>query len=315
VAQAPQFSLGYSGLAVSSAQLLQFSSRDETSGLRADAQIAADRALALDPKNGEAYYALALLTPRRSLSEREALFRKGLAVEPDEPTLNSTLAVLLADEGRLKQAVVLQRRAVMVDPLSPRKTAGLAQMLANAGQVSEARAIIDRATRLWPTSPGVWMARLYILANFGFETEARAMLDAPQAAPVGLEPEFFYCVRAYLDAVTTKTPAARANAKRILLSALASDKIGPTVAIETLARIGELDEAFTLANRVLVLNRDPKADTEILFHPTTAQMRSDQRFRDLMERTGLFAYWSRRNDTPDFCTTEDAPVCQEFKRS
>ena len=312
VEQAPDFSPGYSGLAVSTAQLVQYAAPDEAGALRAEARKAADRALALDPANGETYFALSMLIPAQNVAEREALFQKGLKVDPDEPTLNSSLAALLSDEGRFEQALTHLRRAVMLDPLSPRKTAALAQGLANTGQIGEATATINRASKLWPKIFDVWTTRFYIQMQYGKAVEARAILEASQNAPKELPPLLIAALRAYLDAITAKTPAAREAARRAVLAVVQTDGDFSSATVEILASLGALNDAFAMADRMPVQTAGPSLNTEVLFRPTTAPLRADPRFRHLLERHGILAYWAHRRDKPDFCARENAPVCRDF---
>jgi DNA-binding winged helix-turn-helix (wHTH) protein/TolB-like protein len=315
VAQAPRFSLGYSGLAVTSAQLLQYSDPPEATKLRMEARTTAARALALDPQNGEAYLALAMLVPPADAVAQEALYRKGLAAAPDEPTLNSNLSALMADVGRQAAALALQQRAVMLDPLSPRKTAALAQNLALAGNITEARAIIDRAARLWPSNPGVWFVRLYILCHSD-PAAARATM-ASQRRPAGIEENFLVATRAYLDALAERTPVARARAAAAVQAALAARDLDETAAIEMLAQIGEIDAAFALTDTGMTqksangaAESAPRPHTAVFFRPATRAMRDDARFAALARRSGILAYWEKRTDLPDFCSAEAAPICR-----
>jgi len=165
VARAPDISLGYSGLALSSAQLAQFSTAEEAVGLRADARKAAARALELDPRSGEAYLAQAVLAPPHDVVEQETLYRRGLAVEPESRRLNSNLAALLDDVGRTAEALAQQQRSVMLDSLSPRKNTGLAA-LQRLRKSCRGYATIERAAKLWPANTNVWMTRVYLLAIF-----------------------------------------------------------------------------------------------------------------------------------------------------
>lgn len=43
--------------------------------------------------------------------------------------------------------------------------------------------------------------------------------------------------------------------------------------------------------------------------PQMAPLRADPRFRDVVERVGLLAYWKASHRAPDFCGIEKAPVC------
>lgn len=311
VARAPKFSLGHSGLAVA----LASSPQGEDAALRSAARKEAARALELDPSNGQAYIALSMMVPARHWTEQEAILRRGLAAAADQSSLYHFLAVVLADTGRLAEAASANERSVMLDPLSAPKNAVSARSLAGAGRVAEANAVIDRAYRLWPTNSWEWWVRLDILTNFGRESEARAMLDAPERASGPLEPEFVAAWRAYLDALASKKPAAKALAKRAVLAARASGRLDEFTTITMLARLGEIDAAFDQIKAAYATQTGSELYTAFLFEQSATQMRADSRFRGLMEQLGLFAYWKTTHIRPDFCATENVSVCLELQRS
>jgi len=311
VARAPKFSLGHSGLAVA----LVSSPSGEDAVLRSAARKEAARALELDPSNGQAYIALFMMMPARHWTEQEAILRRGLAAAADQSSLYRILAQVLADTGRLAEAASANERSVMLDPLSAPKNAASARSLAGAGRVAEANAVIDRAYRLWPTNSWEWWMRLDILTNYGREAEARAMLDAPERAPGPLEPEFVAALRAYLDALVSKKPAAKALAKRAVLAARASGRLDVFGTITMLARLGEIDAAFDQTKAAYATQARSELYTAFLFEPPTTQMRADPRFRGLMEQVGLLAYWKTTHIRPDFCATENVSVCLELQRS
>lgn len=314
VQRAPQLSPGYSGLAISAAKLSQ-SDKNDAGKLRTEARDAAAKALARDPKNGEAYLALAELGATTDFAEQEALFRKGLAADPNEPTLNSSLAALVEGVGRISEALALHERAVMLDPLSPRKTAALASMQAIAGNGAQARATIERAAKLWPANFDVWLAHLYVLALYGYGDEAHSLLA--QRRPALLESNFYTAVTASLNEDQQKTSHARLVAKRAILAALATRHLPPQATIELLGRIGETDAAYEVAQNIDRRDgadeKNGRVDAAVLFRPATAILRRDARFLPLVTRLGLMAYW-KTHVAPDFCMTEDVPVCRELKR-
>jgi len=314
VVQAPNFSLGQSGLALSAAQLAHFSPPGEIGTLQAQARQAIQRALALDPKNSEAYLAAAVLAT--NWDEQERLFRQGLAINPEEPTLNSTLAFLLEDEGRLAEALSLQQRAALFDPLSPRKAAGWATLLAATGNVAQAHRTIEGAVKLWPTNGAVWGAKIYILAQYGYEKEALALVTNAKG-PLNAEADFFTALQAFLRAMTEKTPASRAEAKGAILAAVASHHFDEQGAVEFLAKLGELDAAFTIAERAYITDGNvtpySRPNLSVFFRPASIELRRDPRFLPLATRLGLMSFW-KAHVPPDFCAREDAPVCRALKQ-
>jgi DNA-binding winged helix-turn-helix (wHTH) protein/TolB-like protein/Tfp pilus assembly protein PilF len=317
VAHAPDFSLGRSGLAWSSAALIQFAVPAEVADLRADARREAAKALELDPHNGEVYLALAALAPAHDYGEQERQFRKGLEVQPDEPTLNSSLAALLQDVGRNADALPLYERAAQLDPLSPRKNAGYAAALLRSGNIAQARQTIENAAKRWPENPSVWGVRVVAAIADGKPAEARTLLAEGHHIAPQLEPDFFAAAEAIIEAQTHNTPQTRAAARQSILAAVARKHFDDKTAIELLAHFGEVDTAFAVADQSYrperLANRYTRPDTAVLLRPTSAALRRDKRFLPLVERLGLVAYW-KSHTAPDFCKTETVAPCPDLKR-
>lgn len=316
VAHAPDFSLGRSGLAWSTAALIQFAEPPEVPGLRDDARREALKALELDPRNGETYLALAALAPVRDYAEQERQYRNGLAVQPDEPTLNSTLAALLEHVGRNADALPLYERAAQLDPLSPRKNAGYAAAQLISGNVAQASTIIERAAKRWPDNRSVWAVRVLVAAVANPAVASTRLAEGHRIAP-SLEPDFFTAAEAGFDALAHPTPQTRAAARTAILAAVARKHFSEAAAIEILARLGEVDAAFAVAEQAFLADdpadRYTRPDAAVLLQPTTAALRRDKRFLPLAEHLGLVAYWKNRT-APDFCKTETVAPCPDLKR-
>ena len=150
----------------------------------------------------------------------------------------------------------------------------------------------------------LWLARFYILANFGHVDEARAMLDARQNIPANLA-DGTTARRTYLDALKRGTPAAKAAALKAIHSAIAAGAIPANEGLQMIARLGDLDGAFTLAGTLLRPN-DPRQGLtitrKILFRSPAAGMRRDPRFMPLAAKVGLVTITGRRRaNGSDFC--------------
>jgi DNA-binding winged helix-turn-helix (wHTH) protein/TolB-like protein len=213
VARAPDFSYGHSGLASALFLSIDSAPTAQRAQMRAEVRREADRALSLDPHNGEGYVALAGLTPLSGWREREALIKKGLSVDPGSPYLASLYGTLLADVGRGEEALAMQQRAVAADPYWPRGHANLAKRLVDQGRVEEGLAAIERAARLWPDDPFVNETHLRLAletaddrdaafseldrlfanraadATYGWDG-ATSILFAPAASSVRMDPRF-----------------------------------------------------------------------------------------------------------------------------
>ena len=89
------------------------------SAARAEQQPLIDKALALDPHSGAAYFARAIWADGESAS-REEDFSRGLELGPSNGRGMTAYAEFLDREGRADEAERLIERAIRVDPLSPR---------------------------------------------------------------------------------------------------------------------------------------------------------------------------------------------------
>ena len=93
-----------------SALLVPFAAPEEVAGLQAEARKEAARAPALNPRNGDAYLALALLVPTGHWAEQEAAYRR--AWRQTRTTTRSTIFSRFAGEtGRLTESISRQLRS------------------------------------------------------------------------------------------------------------------------------------------------------------------------------------------------------------
>ena len=151
IAEDPDFSLGYIGLAET--HLLQYGygglPRDEAF---AKSRAAAERALQLDPKLGEAYASIA----KRKAWEgdpvgAEAAFKRALELNPNyAPTYQWYGQVLSYFKDRQTEALALSRRAVELDPRSAIIVTDYGGALMRAGRIEEALAYSREALEIEP---------------------------------------------------------------------------------------------------------------------------------------------------------------------
>ena len=318
IARAPKYAPAYLDLSQGSSEMMKFASPDEIPQLRADAAKAASQGLALAPTNGDAYVALAMQVPNGRWGDREALYRRGIAADPNRAMVQAYLADELSAEGRLREALAFYTRSHALIPTNAPTTGNLALAQVETGQVAEGLSLINRAAMIEPSNIVIWQARFYILANFGHVDEARAMLDATQNIPASLE-DGSMARRAYLDALKPGTPAAKAAAAKAIHSAMAAGDIPVNEGLQMIAKLGDLDGAFTLAGTLLRPN-DPRQGLTItrkfLFRSSAAAMRRDPRFMPLAAKVGLVATWEKTGKWPDFCAEPGLPYdCREAAKA
>jgi TolB-like protein/Tfp pilus assembly protein PilF len=126
------------------------------------------RALALDPKLGEAYIARATILWDSDVAAAERDFRKGIALAPNFTAGYSTYAVWLAGhEGRVADAIPITERAIRIDPLDNTLRVNLGFLLLSLGRVEQAAAIGEQAYRAEPDLPYALKLRAAIYRTHG----------------------------------------------------------------------------------------------------------------------------------------------------
>lgn len=78
----------------------------------------------------------------------EALYREGLGIDPDAPTLNLDLGVLLLVDDRLPEALPLLKRYHEIEPENAQGALFLGQAYARTGRLREARATLEKGANL-----------------------------------------------------------------------------------------------------------------------------------------------------------------------
>ncbi len=106
---------------------------------------AADRAVALDPKNARALAFRGLLIREQyGLAAALPWFEAGLKVQPDDPALLGEYAATLGDMGDYRAMLIVCRKLAQVDPKNPRPAFLQAVLAARAGETDLARTILQR---------------------------------------------------------------------------------------------------------------------------------------------------------------------------
>ena len=138
VAAVPDFSWGWSAVAVSATQASWITSGAEREALRHEARAAADRATALDPTNSEALAWKSFALDSGDLVARDALLRRAIAARPLSCGCEHNLRGQFLDEvGRGAEAIAEYRRAVGAISLDYYSQGNLGFALTAAGQERE----------------------------------------------------------------------------------------------------------------------------------------------------------------------------------
>lgn len=321
VALAPDSAVAWSRLALALETALDHAMPAAAAATASDAETAARRALALDPRQPDALAALALLPPMfGDWLAAEQRLRAVLAIAPNNLAALSGLGVLMASVGRNREAAAIGARIVEREPLSPGYQYRRAYGQWNMGRAGDAERTLDRALELWPRHPAVWNTRLVLFAFTGRASSALAMLADDAALPPMLPPDHLDRLRAALLALDRRAPTDVARAVALWRSAAPGGPSPATNATMYLAKLGALDDSFAVAEGYL-LRRGPFAvrlertfeqpsindqrhrKTMMLFLGALPELRADPRFLPLCAEIGLIDYWRRAGVWADFLVT------------
>ena len=264
----------------------------------------AANALRLNPREASAWTARAIaLFGVNHWLQRRAFLDKALGIDPDRSEALFDLNDALADIGRLQESSAALRRAADLDPLSPGSAANLGLVEALAGHMGESASTFAAAERRWPDDPAVRMYKTYVNTRMGDAATALRELDDP-ARPIPLEPADRQYLRLLCQA--RLDPAKSAEAVAFMRGHAGKDLFFSN-AIQGLAELGRVDDAFDLAEANLSTIKYGKDVTEVFFRPYMAKFLASPRFMPLAARLGLVDIWRKTGLWPDYCTAPGAP--------
>lgn len=296
----------------------EFASPAETAPAVRACEFAAAHALALDPKQADARTALIML---RSAYGDWLMVERGLrgvlADSPRHVEAAGELAALFQSVGRVGACGEIIDSLAQRLPLSPVYQYRHGFSLWSRGRQGDADRALDRAMALWPRHPNVWFARLWLSAFTGRANAALSQIDDVETRPADMTVQAAALLRTSMSALQSRAPAAVQAAVDANLAAARAGPGGSVSAIMTLAGLGRLDEAFTVANSYLlrqgasigplrargaqVATTDTRhRHTQVLFVPVTEPLRADPRFLPMCEACGLADYWRAAGRWPDF---------------
>jgi tetratricopeptide (TPR) repeat protein len=252
---------------------------------------AAQEALRLDPRNLEAYTALAdIARYRGNWAKTEELFRKTLAIDANDPANLSRYSTWLTKIGRLKEAKDVAGRVRLLDPFVPAYTISLASKMSAAGQTDSAIRLIE------PLNANGQAGRPLALA-YARLGELNKAADIFAAVPIP-------------DPASGR---AQEIAVRMLRGTGENKPSSETIPDQGLllnfvyAYTGRTDRLLDIHERLMDI---PHTILDEVWNPEYAPLRKSERFKALVRKVGLVDYWKARG-WPDLChpTTGDDFEC------
>ncbi|HJU29615.1 MAG TPA: winged helix-turn-helix domain-containing protein [Candidatus Binataceae bacterium] len=309
VTRQPDSAFGHSLLAVAYAEAgADIDVPDRAKAMNDAARREAILTLRLDPEDAGAYAVLSDLEVDRhpyNYGASEAILLRGIkfARHPKEPLggLYQYEGLLLANVGRLREALSFQLIAQATDPWSPSKQTRLALVYANMGNLPAARNALQSALKRWPNHRGLRSARLFIAAFYEQPADALAVLDRLDAQTLSAEDDRAIW-RTFIEAKAERSAPVTASAIHRIRDAADQNTISRETEIMMFAQLGQTTLAVEAANAAL--DHHEKLQPWFLFTPVTRALREDPGFVALASRMGLIKYWRETGKRPDFCTNQ-----------
>ncbi|MGH7626792.1 MAG: BTAD domain-containing putative transcriptional regulator [Gemmatimonadaceae bacterium] len=253
----------------------------ERRAMRARAEAAARRAIALDDSLADAHAELGYLLAKVSYDEAGAVAELEKAVSLDSAATSTYELLAPADEliGRADDAIAAARAGVSRNPLSPSANAELGHALYFGGHYDEALARLAPLASLRPPlrRVPVYMGEVYLAT--GRWTEAIAVLR-PVANQSPLVPGLY--------AYALVRTGSRSDAMRVLTGMLADESAGRATCFdiaEVYIALGDYDRAFVWLDRSF----DDYSLGSSIMGPLFARFRADPRFDRIRQRLGILA--------------------------
>jgi len=273
----PHYALAYAALSKSWWALGDITGEDVVEANR-KARAAAERAVAEDPNLADGHAALGqiLISVDWNATGAEAEYRRAAELAPASAEPKIGLSSVLADFGRIEEAVELLQQAVRLEPLTANAHFDLARLLTTLGRYDEAVQSARKAIDLQPGGAGTWEMLALVEAKRG-DGEA-----ALRAAAQETDADW----RAYAIALAQQARGDGVAADAALDALIAGHSDDMSFQIATVyAFRGDADKTFVWLDRAYE-KRDPGV-MAISDNPFTRELRSDPRFVAFCKKVGL----------------------------
>jgi DNA-binding winged helix-turn-helix (wHTH) protein/TolB-like protein len=315
VRRAPLYAPGWFGHGMVLLVESSYASDPEAEVLRRQGVADAQHALSLRRDFDPAFDLLALATPVQEWTERARLLEKGRALAPGR--LSPAMADFLSNSGRVEDARMLSEQILERGPAQPTNAGRAVDIRYLAGRTHDALAGVDRYFPMRPADVSLRTAGLAVAVLAGDPDRAHAILGDPARRPIAFTAEALRATTAFVNWRKSQSRSDRDAARAAIMAATGAHGLPPGLAVQMLSALGEIDNAFEVADRYV---RDPRfqrlyglSQIGFLFGPATSPLRQDRRFVDLARTLGLLDYWRSSARWPDFCESEPRSVCAAMR--
>lgn len=301
IAGAPEFVPAHTDLAKFSAYLAPTMPPTAAAAMRAEAAREAEVALKLQPASPDAYLAKAMLLAPDQWAAREALLRKGVSIDPEWPHTNGFLAQLLQETGRMREAEDFGGRAAAAQLQIDWRPWGGAYAC-DAGDLEPATGTMRALSASQPEG-FAGLALTKCLTDAGHYKEVLAALSSLPGDSGVLQSAQTLAFKARATGLAADREAARQAALKIGQG----DMLQLDTAIAVFSIIGDVDDAFGVADRIAAGYPRSGTTTAFLFTPPLEPLQRDPRFMRLAARLKLVQFWRASGKWPDFCAKPGWP--------
>jgi serine/threonine-protein kinase len=267
----PGFASAYSGIAETYVNLANFGYVTPTEGF-GNANIAAERALELNPRLGEAYVSHAyVLTSLGAFDRAEAGFRRAIDLNPNSPLAHHYYSLLLQMLDRTDEALEQNRRARELDPLFGPSATDYGIILCQRGELTAADTALDRALSLEPK----FALTLYWLGAVRAAEGSYAAAASLLGRAARTSPDYPGVPGALAYVASRAGSSHAADSIVAQLRSRATDDRGRVNLAFASAALGRRDEAFALLQGV---HWDVPSVIGLRADPLLRSLRSDARY-------------------------------------
>jgi TolB-like protein/DNA-binding winged helix-turn-helix (wHTH) protein len=240
-------------------------------------------ALRLDPRQSEAYVALALVyADRLNWAAAEDGYRHALSLNPNDADAIHLYGLTLTDIGRLRDALKSRQKLREIEPFVPIYNIMTAAIMQINGDNKAAMALLSTTPAGGP--PSYWRS-IYLARGFAASGRYAQAADALLA----MSPD--------VKRVSRKSVEDAAGLLRQLSLGHALTSKLPTLEGELCfiyAHTPEPGRVLETAERDVSLNFGDLAPLDSPWLPLYSAVRKTERFRTFVRKAGLVSYWRRR---------------------
>jgi DNA-binding winged helix-turn-helix (wHTH) protein/tetratricopeptide (TPR) repeat protein len=283
IEQDPLYALAYTGLA-DCYSLLSLHGVLQPREAFTRAKAAASRALEIDDQLAEAHASLAYanLYYEWDWAAAERGFKRSIDLSPNYATAHHWYHEYLVLRGRIDEATEEINKAQQLDPLSPAINAALALPLLNSGQYHQGITALKRVIEL---DPGFYRGHFFLGIAYTlmglYEMAFAELQDAVSLSENGTRA---VAVLGWAYAVAGKRDEALAVMDE-LQRRMQDSYVSPYGMVIICTALGEKDEALEWLEKGYEMKDEYLTRLGIAVELNS--LRSDPRFRDLLERVGL----------------------------